>query len=94
MVGLVDGIGGLLWPGFSLSRLITRVVGYHLLTHFLMDQTRPLALPDRVLQPMRTTVSAWSDDGRAPGWINAVEDRLTTTGDWVGSPRRGADATA
>lgn len=95
LVGLVDGVGGLLWPGFSLSRLLTRVVGYHLLTRFLMDQTRPLALPEQVLQPMRATVSAWSEDGRAPGWINALEDRLTTAGEWGGSGvGRGADATA
>ena len=48
LVGVTDGVVGLVVPGFSLSRLFTRAVGYHLLTRFLMNQTRPLALPDRV----------------------------------------------
>ena len=94
LVGLIDGVGGLIWTGFSLSRLLTRVLGYHLLTRFLMDQTRPLALPDRVLQPMRKTVVAWSDDPRAPVWANALEDRLTTAGNWAGNGQRATDGSA
>lgn len=93
LTGLVDGVLALVWPGFSLSRLFTRVIGYHLLTRFLLDQTRPLALPERVLQPMRATVAAWSEDARAPGWVNALEDRLTVAGEWSEGPRYGADAT-
>jgi uncharacterized membrane protein len=88
MVAVADGVLGLLQPGFSLSRLFTRVVGYHMLTRFLMDQTRPLALPDRVLDPMGDLVAGWGHDHRAPGWLNRLEDRLTTRGDW-----RSADAT-
>ena len=76
-------------PGFSLSRLFTRVVGYHFLTRFLMDQTRPLALPERVLNPMADTVAAWGHDQRAPDWVNALEDRLTTDGPWRSGPDRG-----
>jgi hypothetical protein len=75
-------------PGFSLSRLFTRVVGYHFLTRFLMDQTRPLALPERVLNPMADTIAGWSHDPCAPGWVNGLEDRMTTTGPWQPGSRR------
>jgi len=93
LVGVTDGVVRLVVPGFSLSRLFTRVIGYHLLTRFLMDQTRPLALPERVLHPMGEMVSAWSHEATAPGWVNALEDRLTVVGDWRGAARRGVDAT-
>lgn len=93
LVGVTDGVVGLVQPGFSLSRLFTRAVGYHLLTRFLMDQTRPLALPDRVLQPMGELVARWGTDARAPAWTNRLEDRLTTDGDWRPQTRCGLDAT-
>ena len=70
-------------PNFSLSRMLVRVVGYHLLKRFLLDQTRPLGLPEQVLDPMRVTVAAWHDEPRAPAWLNRVEDRWTTTGPWL-----------
>ena len=89
LTGLIDGVVRLVVPGFSLSRLFTRVVGYHFLTRFLMDQTRPLALPERVLNPMADTVAAWGHDQRAPDWVNALEDRLTTDGPWRSGPDRG-----
>jgi hypothetical protein len=82
LTGLIDGLVRLVFPGFSLSRLFTRVVGYHFLTRFLMDQTRPLALPERVLNPMANTIEAWSHDPCAPAWVNSLEDRMTTTGPW------------
>jgi hypothetical protein len=82
LIGLVDGVGRQLWSGFSLSRLLTRVLGYHLLTRFLMDQTRPLSLPEQLLQPMHSTLTSWSEDARAPRWVNTLEDRWTTAGDW------------
>jgi hypothetical protein len=81
-VALVDGVVRLVRPQFSLTRMFTRVVGYHLLTRFLLDQTRPLALPEEVLHPMRGTVAAWHRDARAPEWVNRLEDRLTATGPW------------
>lgn len=93
LVGVTDGVVGLVVPGFSLSRLFTRAVGYHLLTRFLMNQTRPLALPDRVLNPMGELIAGWSHDPLAPGWVNRLEDRLTTTGDWHRRPLRGVHAT-
>jgi hypothetical protein len=78
----VDAIVQLLVPKFSLSRLLTRIVGYHLLTRFLLDQTRPLNLPDHLVAPLHQTVAAWGDDPHALGWVNRMEDRFTTTGHW------------
>ncbi|MEZ0309855.1 MAG: oxygenase MpaB family protein [Ramlibacter sp.] len=83
-VRLVDGMVRVFLPQFSLTRMFTRVVGYHLLTRFLLDQTRPLALPDELLQPMHGTVAGWHHDLRAPDWVNRLEDRLTTHGPWGG----------
>jgi hypothetical protein len=82
LVRLIDTVVRVFSPGFSLSRLFTRIVGYHLLTRFLLDQTRPLGLPDHLLNPLTETVSAWSDDPSAPGWLNRLEDRWTTNGHW------------
>lgn len=87
LIGFADGVGQLFSPGFSLSRLFTRVIGYHLLTRLLLDQTRPIGLPEQVLNPMRDTVAGWHEDRRNPALLNWLEDRLTTRGAWV------ADAT-
>lgn len=89
-------------PGFSLSRLLVRVVGYHFLTRFLLDQTRPLAMPERLLDPLAQTVAGWSDDPAAPNWLSRLEDRLTTRGPWrasraspaAGAVRSGSDPQA
>ena len=59
-----------------------RTIGYHMLTRFLLDQTRPLTLPNQVLNPMMDTVAEWSDDPHGNAWINRIEDRLTTRGAW------------
>jgi len=73
----IDRLGRLFHPGFSLSRLATRILGYHLTVKLLMDQTRPLKLPDALLNQVDSVVRAWHDDARAPGWMNAAERRLT-----------------
>jgi hypothetical protein len=78
----VDRLGRLFTPHFSISRLITRVIGYHLLTKILMSQTRPLALPDKVLQNLQQTVALWGHDPKALSWLNQWEDRLTCEGPW------------
>jgi hypothetical protein len=87
VVRAIDGVLRLAWPRFSLTRMFTRVVGYHLLTRFLLDQTRPLQLPDELLAPLQHAVAGWHEDPRAPGWVNRLEDRLTTFGSWrAGAP--------
>ncbi|MBS0433973.1 MAG: DUF2236 domain-containing protein [Proteobacteria bacterium] len=87
LVGMVDAIGRRFSPDFSLARLVTRVLGYHLLTKLLMDQTRPLKLPGRLLGQAQGTMQGWSADRHAPGWLNAMEDRFTVAGPWMGAAR-------
>ncbi len=79
---VVDSVMRLGWPDFSLSRLVTRVLGYHVMATVLLDQTRPLKLPDHLLNRIDDTMTDWSDDRRAPRWVNAIEDALTIAGSW------------
>jgi ER-bound oxygenase mpaB/B'/Rubber oxygenase, catalytic domain len=78
----VDSLVRLLVPGFSISRLFGRLIGYRLLTRLLMDQTRPLRLPEPTRQQLALTVAAWGRDPKAPRWLNQLEDRYTMAGDW------------
>ncbi len=87
LVGTIDAVGRLVAPDFSLARVVTRVLGYHLLTKLLMDQTRPLKLPERLLGQAQGTMQGWGSDRRAPGWLNALEDRFTAAGPWTGPAR-------
>ncbi len=82
LVDAFDAVVRLFLPRFSLTRMFTRAVGYHLLTRFLMDQTRPLALPRELLEPLNATVAHWHHDVHAPAWVNRLEDRLTAPGPW------------
>lgn len=70
--------------------MLTRVLGYHTITTLLMDQTRPLRLPNHLLNQMQQMVSGWSDDPQAPGWLNRLEDRMTRQGSW--HPRQTPDS--
>lgn len=79
----IDFVGQLLVRGFSISRLLGRLIGYRLLTKLLMDQTRPLRLPGSTQQQMALTVAGWGHDRQAPAWMNALEDRFTVAGDWL-----------
>jgi hypothetical protein len=83
LIGLVDRLGRRIWPQFSLSRAVVRVLGYHVVTKLLMDQTRPLQLPNHLLSRVGDTVAAWGDDPKAPRWLNVMEDRFTTVGHWM-----------
>ena len=73
----IDALARPLWPGFSLARLATRVLGYHLTVRLLMDQTRPLKLPDALLGQVGATIASWRADPRAPRWVGRLEHRLT-----------------
>jgi hypothetical protein len=55
---------------------------YHFRNRVLMSQTRPLQLPTELLNQVDEAVHSWSDDPHAPGWLNRLEDRLTTRGSW------------
>ena len=81
-VRLIDFVVGFFLPGFALSRMLTRVLGYHLMRKILLDQTRPLKLPEHVINQVDSSMERWSDDAGAPGWLNRLEDKLTRPGAW------------
>jgi hypothetical protein len=50
-------------------------------------------LPSHLLDGVASMMSAWSDDPKAPNWLNTLEDRLTVKGDWqVASARENPPA--
>lgn len=71
-----DTVVRLFVPGFSITRMLTRAAGYRLVTRFLMDQTRPLRLPDALLGQVDDALDSWRRDPAAPDWLNRVEARL------------------
>ncbi|MBX3586989.1 MAG: DUF2236 domain-containing protein [Ramlibacter sp.] len=89
----IDATVRLVLPQFSISRMFTRVLGYHLLSRFLLDQTRPLGLPQQVLNPLRDAVAGWHHEPRSPDWLNRLEDAWTTRGRWVPHAGQAASAT-
>ena len=82
LIRIIDGIGRLFTQRFSISRLITRILGYHLITQLMMSETRPLALPAEVLDELNLTAANWGHDSKAFGWMNRLEDRFTRQGLW------------
>jgi ER-bound oxygenase mpaB/B'/Rubber oxygenase, catalytic domain len=88
----IDALVRLVFPDFSFSRLITRVIGYRLMCALLMSQTRDLSVPAQLRPGIRSLIAAWGEDSKAPHWINALEDRLTTRGDWQAIARTPPDA--
>jgi uncharacterized membrane protein len=82
LASLVDTLVRLVWPQFSFVRLITRVLGYHLMSKIMMDQTHPLKLPETLLNEVNSVMGTWGDDSQAPRWMNRLEDHLTKPGKW------------
>ncbi len=83
LVTMVDAIGRrVASPKFSISRLITRAVGYQLVCRLLMDETRPLAVPATLRPRIASVIRGWGRDREASPRMNALEDRFTTAGDW------------
>ncbi|MGF6272484.1 hypothetical protein ABIB38_000840 [Massilia sp. UYP11] len=81
LVRATDAVVRLAVPGFSISRMLTRAFGYRLVTRFLMDQTRPLRLPDALLGQVRDALGQWRHDPRAPRWLGRLEARLAGHGE-------------
>ena len=73
----IDAVGRLVFPGFSISRLVTRILGYQLTAKLLMDETRPLKLPAALQNEVSDAMRAWHNDDKAPRWMNAIERRFT-----------------
>jgi hypothetical protein len=78
----IDAVMRLAFPDFSISRLITRAIGYRLTCALLMSQTRELAVPGKLRPGMKMLIASWGQDAKASSRMNALEDRLTTTGHW------------
>jgi hypothetical protein len=78
----IDRVVRLVFPDFSISRLITRVIGYRVTCALLMSQTRELAVPASLRPGIRALIAQWGRDPKASSRMNAIEDRLTTKGDW------------
>lgn len=72
----IDTVVRLFSPNFAISRFLTRLVGYPLVTKLLLDQTRPLLLPERLLEPVKEMSVGWRFDPEAPRWLNALENRM------------------
>jgi hypothetical protein len=89
-VRAVDAVARLAWPDFSLSRLATRAIGYRLTCMLLMSQTRELAVPASLRPGIRKLIAHWGRDAKASPRMNALEDRLTTDGDWEALERPAA----
>ena len=78
----IDSVMRIAFRNFSITRMLTRILGYHFMSRVLMSQTRPLQLPNELLQQVDSVVHDWSDDPQAPAWLNRIEDRFTTSGSW------------
>ncbi|WP_212758097.1 oxygenase MpaB family protein [Usitatibacter palustris] len=81
---VIDAVVRVGFPEFSISRLVTRVIGYRLTCALLMSQTRELSVPGTLRPGIRSLIASWGQDTHAPKWMNAIEDKLTTSGEWKG----------
>lgn len=76
LVQAIDGTVRLVLRDFSISRFLTRLIGRRFMAGVLMDQTRPLKLPEHVTSQARVTMQSWQRDPKAPRWMNVLEDKL------------------
>lgn len=67
IIWAIEATVRLVVPGFSLSRLFTRLLGEHLVAQILLDQTRPLKLPQTLLNQVQTTMQGWRRRRRTVG---------------------------
>lgn len=90
LVRAVDAVVRQFVPGFSISRMLTRAFGYRLVTRFLIDQTRPLRLPDALLDEVHAATGQWRHDPKAPRWLARLEARLAGRPGSPPTPQAGA----
>ena len=81
-VRAVDAIVQLVYPDFSISRLITRVLGHKLITLLLTRQARMLQLPPHLRAGIDSALAGFGNDNKAHVWVNKVEDWMTTQSGW------------
>jgi hypothetical protein len=87
LVRAIDWLVRLVFPGFSITRFLARVLGYHLIAKLMMDQTRPLKLRQHVRDGIDAMMAQWGDDPKPPRWMNSLADYLTIKGSWTASTR-------
>jgi mpaB/rubber oxygenase-like protein len=80
---VVDWLMRLAFANFSISRLITRAIGYRLTCTLLMNETLPLSVPDKLRPGIYEKIRGWGVDPKASTRMNDLEDRATTAGDWL-----------
>jgi len=80
LVQAIDGTVRLVFRDFSISRFLTRLIGRRFMAGVLMDQTRPLKLPEHVTGQVQAMLQSWQRDPKAPRWMNALETKLTPPG--------------
>lgn len=76
LVQAIDATVRLVFREFSISRFLTRLIGRRFMAGVLMDQTRPLKLPEHVTSQARATMQGWHRDPKAPRWMNVLEEKL------------------
>ena len=79
-VQAIDATVRLVIRDFSISRFITRLIGRRFMAGVLMDQTRPLKLPEHVTNQAQAMMGSWHRDPKAPRWMNVLENKLTAPG--------------
>lgn len=82
LMGIVRGIDALVrlvLPQFAISRLLARIIGYRFTVRILMDQTRPLKLPEALLGQVNGVLQGWHTDPKAPNWMNRLERTMART---------------
>lgn len=62
----IDALVRLVKPDFSLARLITRALGVQLIEQLLMDQTRPLKLPETLRGQTLAMLRSWGGSAAQP----------------------------
>ena len=70
----------MLWREARIARFLSRVITRRFMAKVLMDQTRPLKLPEHVTGQVQTMLDGWSDDPKAPKWVNRLEQKLMPQG--------------
>ena len=89
LVRVVDLLMAMAFRRLRLARVLSRAFSRRLMARVLMNQTRPLQLPQQVLGQAQHLVAQWQADPTAPAWANRMEQRLApaappvTSGDVV-----------
>lgn len=60
----IDSVMRRVFPGFTISRLITRLLSRQFMQKILMDQIRPLKLPDRLMFRIQSMMYCWQKNNR------------------------------